>query len=166
METVSLWILKSAPAWFVSWSFRKIFGKRNLQVFERILELPKWKKVSFDSPEKWIFEDDNSFVIEVSSKSRDFSERWTDHFPSKKSFAVEVLLKINGERVHTPLLFVGVDGRRYFVPCPKISEAYGGKYYYWDTQALEYRVFKVIGRVDYLFDNLDKFGESCGVKIK
>ena len=122
METISIWILKKAPAWFVSLSFRKIFGKKNLIVFEKLLELPKWKKVSFDSPEKWIFEDDNSFVIEVSSKSREFAEKWTNHFSNQKSFAVNVLLKINDELVTTPLMFVGVDEWRYFVPCPKTAK--------------------------------------------
>jgi hypothetical protein len=166
MSTISTWIVNRVPAFLVSWSFRKIFGRRDLLVFGRLLELPKWKKVSYDNPEKWIFEDDNSFVIEVSSESRDFAEAWTNRFPDKGSAAVEVLLKINGERVHTPLLFVGVDGWRYFVPCPKRAEAYEKQYYYWDTDSIEYKVFGVIGRVDYLFDSLEKFGEACDVKIK
>ena len=97
MDTTTLFILKKTPAWFVSWSFRKIFGKKNLAVFKRLLEIQKWKKVSSDSPEKWIFEDDNSFVIEISSESSDFSEKWTRYFPDKRSFKKEVLLKINGE---------------------------------------------------------------------
>jgi len=166
METIYLLILKKTPAWFVSWAFRKIFGKKNLDVFERILELSKWKKVSFDSPEKWIFEDDNSFVIEISDASRDFKEKWTDHFPDKKSHATEVILKINGERVHTPLLFIGVDGWRYFVPCPKKIRENGVYEYYWDSKSLEYKVFSIIGSVDYLFSDLEKFGEACDVSIK
>jgi hypothetical protein len=165
METIATWILKKAPAWLVSWSFRKIFGKKDLVAFQKMLELEKRKKVSF-SPEKWIFEDDNSFVIEISDESRDFAEKWTDYFPDKRSFAVEVFLKVSGEMVHTPLRFVAVDGYRYFVPCPEIAEAYGERYYYWDMESLEYKVFKIIGRVDYLFSSLQKFGESCGVKIK
>lgn len=164
--SIETYILRKAPAWFVSWSFRKIFGKKNLEVFERILEIPKWKKVTYDSPEKWIFEDDNSFVIEISSESRDFTEEWTEHFPDKNSHAVEIYLKINNERVVTPLLFVAVDGWRYLVPCPKISETYGERYRYWDKESLEYKVFNVIGSVDYLYDSLESFGKACGVLIK
>ena len=166
METILLWILKKAPAWFVSWSFRKIFGKKNLAVFERILELPKWKKVSFDSPEKWIFEDDNSFVIEVSNESRDFTEKWTDHFPDKKSFAAEVSLRIGGELAHKPLLFIGVDGWRNFVPCPMASEASEDQYYYWDKNSLEYKVFKKVSYLDALYKNIEEFGKRCGVLIR
>ena len=163
---ISAWIVNRIPAWVVLWSFRKIFGRKDLVVFSRMLELQRWKEVSFDNPKKWIFEDDNSFVIEVSSESRDFTQPWTNRFPDKTSVAVEVILKINGERVHTPLLFVGVDGWRYFVPCPKIGEAYGKSYYFWDTESLEYKVFNIIGRLESLYDSLEKFGEACGVKIK
>ena len=165
--SITSWILQKMTVRAVSWSFRKIFGRKDLVIFEKLLESPeRWKKVSYNSPEKWIFEGDNSFVIEVSSKSRDFTENWTERFPDKGSSAVQVLLKINGERVHTPLLFVGVDGWRYFVPCPKRDEAYDEQYYYWDSDSLEYKVFRVIGKVDYLFNNLEEFGKACGVKFR
>lgn len=166
METVSLWILKKSPAWFVSWSFRKIFGKKNLSVFERLLELPRWKKVSFGPNEKWIFEDDNSFVIEKSDDSRDFSEEWTKRFPDQKAFANEVSLKVGGELVHKTLLFVGVDGWRNFVPCPNISEAFEKRYYYWDKNSLEYKVFERVGYLDPIYKNIEDFGKSCGVLIQ
>ena len=163
--SISGFILRKAPAWFVAWSFKKIFGKKNLDVFKRILELPNWEKISYDSPEKWIFQDDNSFVIEISNESRTFSERWTEDFPAN-SKAVEVFLKINGERVHTPLLFVAVDDWRYFVPCPKIGEAYGESYYYFDSDSLEYKVFKVIGSVDYLYKSLESFAIAKNILFK
>jgi hypothetical protein len=165
METISLWILKKAPAWFVSWSFRKIFGKKNLEVFERLLELPKWKKVSIDSPEKWIFSDDNSFVIEVSNETSEFSEPWTDYFPDRRSFRVDVFLKINGELITNALSFIAVDGWCYFVPMPKTSCAYGERYFYWSKESLEYKVFKIIGKVDYLYKDLKEFGDACGVNL-
>ena len=164
METTGIWIIKKAPAWFISWAFRKIFGKKSLAVFERLLEIPEWKKVSY-SPEKWIFEDDNSFTIEVSENTRDFEEVWTNHFPDKASHAVEVSLKIGGELVTTPLLFVGVDGWRYFVPCPKQGEAYNERYFYWSKDSLEYKVFQVVGQLDRLSENLDGFAKRCGVRI-
>lgn len=166
MQIISTWILKKAPATFVSWSFRKIFGKKNLQVFERMLELPNWKKVSFYNPEKWIFEDDNSFTIELTPESRDFTQDWTNRFLDKKAFVIEVILKINGELVHKHLMFVSVDGARSLVPCPEITEVFGIKYYYWDSESLENKVFRIIGYIDPLYGNLETFGTFCNVKIK
>lgn len=166
METISLWILKKAPARFVSWSFRKIFGKRNIAVFERLLEISKWKKVSFNPNEKWIFEDDNSFIIDISDYSRDYSEEWTNKFPDKKAFATEVNLKINGELVDKSLLFIGVDGGRYFVPCPQVSTAHDERYFYWDKSSIGYKVFKIIGLIDPLYKDIDELSKRCGVLIK
>ena len=165
METVSLWFLKKFPAWFVSWFFRKTFGRKSLVVFERLLELPSWMKVSSGPDEKWIFEDDNSFTIEISDESRDFSQEWTKKFPDKKAFATEVSLKINGELVHKSLLFVGVDGWRNFVPCPKTAVAYDKSYYYWNKDSLEFKVFERIGFLDSLYNNMEEFGKKCGVLI-
>ncbi len=166
MESVFLFILKKTPAWFVSWSFRRVFGRKDVVVFERLLELPKWKKVSFDSPEKWIFEDDNSFTIEVCNDPDRFSEPWTDYFPDTHSFKEKVLLKINGELVTGRIFFVCVDGGRYFVPMPQTSIVHDRRHFYWDKQSLDYKLFKVIGRVDCLYGSLEEFGDACGVKIK
>lgn len=41
MTTLASWIIKKSPAWFVSRSFRKIFGRKNLIIFEKILEISK-----------------------------------------------------------------------------------------------------------------------------
>lgn len=162
---IGLLILRKAPAWFVSWYFRKIFGKKNLEIFKRILELDKWEKVSED-PEKWIFKEDNSFVIEVSNESRDFTEEWTKKFDDQSSRAKEVFLKINNELVTKPVLFVLVDGGRYFVPCPERKVVDGNVYYYWDKKSLKYKIFKRVGDVSYLsFKNLKDFGQKCGVQI-
>lgn len=166
MDTITLWILKKTPAWFVSWSFRKVFGRKNLVVFERLLEIPKWKKVSFGPSEKWIFEDDNSFTIEISDDSRNFSEEWTKKFPDQKAFATEVSLKIGGELVHKNLLFVGVDGYRSFVPCPNVSEAFEDRYYYWVKDSLEYKVFERIGYLDSFYKDIVDFGKRCGVLVR
>jgi len=166
MESIYSWFLKKTSSWFVSWSFRKIFGKKNLVVFEKILELPKWKKVSFENNEKWIYEEDNSFTLEVSGKSRDFSEDWTSKFPNKKSFATEVYLKINGELINRPLLFIAVDGWNNFVPCPQRSEINSKSFFYWVKESLEYKVFQRIGFLYPPYKNLKEFGEKCGVQMK
>lgn len=166
METISLWIFKKAPAWFISWSFRKIFGKKNINVFTKLLEIPKWKKVSFGPNEKWIFEDDNSFTIEISDNYRDFTENWTNIFPDKHASATEVYLKISGELTCQPLLFIITDGGRNFVPCPKRFIPYKKNYFYWDKDSLEYKVFKRIGVLDSLYKNIEEFGKRCGVLIK
>lgn len=168
MEAISTFIIKKAPAWFISWSFRKIFGKRNLAVFERLLEIPKWKKVSFGPNEKWIFNEDNSFTIEKSDESDSFKEPWTDHFPDPNASKSEVYLKIGGELVHKSILFISVDGCRYFVPCPKRDTAYDKTYYYWDKSSLEYKVFNVIGDIKYgnFYKSLEEFGNRCNVLVK
>jgi hypothetical protein len=51
MDTVFLLILKKSPAWFVSWSFRKIFGKKSLAVFERTCLVVT--KTQLDSMSVW-----------------------------------------------------------------------------------------------------------------
>ncbi|MBU1557772.1 hypothetical protein KKC45_02315 [Patescibacteria group bacterium] len=166
MGIISTYLLKKSPAWFVSWSFRKIFGRKDLIIFERLLEIPKWKKVSTSPNEKWIFEDDNSFVIETSGEHRNFTEDWTDRFPDKNSQATEVFLKINGELVEKSFLFIEVDGFRYFVPCPKIGEINGESYRYWDKESIEYKIFKRIGNTGNIHTDLESFGRRCGVLIK
>ena len=86
MNSLLVWILRKTPAWLVVWSHKKIYGKKDILIFQKFLELnDNWQKVQFDCPEKWIFKDDNSFTIEVPSESRDFKEEWTDKFPDKNS---------------------------------------------------------------------------------
>lgn len=165
MDITSI-ILKKSSARFVLWSFRKIFGKKNLIVFEKSLEISKWKKVSPKPDEKWIFEDDNSFTIEISQDSRDFSQEWTNKFPDKNASATEVSLKINGELINQTLLFVSVDGGRNLVPCPKFSEVYNESYFYWDRNSLDFKVFERIGYLDPLYNNIEDFSIKCGVLIK
>ncbi len=164
---ITLFILKKAPAWFVSWSFRKIFGNKNLAVFERLLELPKWEKILPDHPQKWIFTDDNSFTIEVSGESREFVENWTKRFLDQKAYAVDIYLKISGELVAKPLLFVGVDGWRNFVPLPRQAEdAEGDRYFYFDKNSLEFKVFERIGFLDSMYKDIGEFGRRCGVLVE
>ncbi len=169
MEAIFSWILKRAPARFVSWAFVRIFGKKNLPVFEKFLEIPRWKKIPCIPPEilceKWIFEDNNSFVIEVSDYSRDFRERWTDRFPDKNSCATYVFLKIDGELICEPLLFIYVDGCRNFVPCPRRSELEVDGGYFWNRRSLEYRVFERIGFLDPLHEGIEKFAKRSGISI-
>jgi hypothetical protein len=114
----------------------------------------------------WIFEKDNSFTIEISDESRNFSEEWTKKFPDQKAFVVEVHLKINGELVNKSLQFIGVDGWRNFVPCPKTSTAFDERYFFWDRNSLEYKVFERIGFLDSMYRNIEEFGKRCGVLIK
>lgn len=165
MDNLSIILIKKLPSWIVFWSFRKIFGRRDVVIFEKMLEIPKWKKVCFEDSQKWIFEKDNSFSIGISGKSRNFKEQWTARFPDPTAYMVEVCLYINKELINKPLLFVGVDGWRNFVPLPKTSSANGKRYPYWDTNSLEYKVFSRIGFLDPLYVDLRGFGERCDVLV-
>lgn len=165
MRNFELWLIKKILFWFISWSHKKIFGKRSIAIFERFLESDNWEKVEFGPTEKWIYKDDNSFVIEIIDNDRSFVEPWTDKFADKKAFALTVNLKLNGELVHKSLTFVLVDGCRNCVPCPKVSNAYDEIYYFWDKNSLEYKIFEKIGMLDSLYPDLERFGMMCGVKL-
>jgi hypothetical protein len=157
-------IIRKLPLKLLLWLVRSKFGKRDVETFTRFLSSNNWEKVNFN-PEKWIFRDDNSFVIEEGVDRTDFHEEWIDSFPDKTAKSKEVYLKINGELVNKPLRFVSADGGRYFVPMPSIGEAHGERYYYWDKDSLEYKVCKIIGEY-YREKNLDEVGNFCGVLIK
>jgi len=160
-----MWIIKKVPAKFVAWYFKKIFGKKDLAIFERILEISKWDKVSFNEVEKWIFRDDNSFVIDIQDAPSLFNEEWTEIFPDKSASKVEVFLKINNELITKPLTFVYVDGGKYFVPLPKKTIKDDEVEYSWHKNSLESKVFQIIGDVKYSCKNLEEFAKMCNVKV-
>ena len=159
-------IIRKLPVKIVLWLVRSKFGKRDLNTFVKFLSSNNWEKVS-DNPEKWIFMEDNSFAIEVGEQTTNekFSEQWIEPFPDKNTKSKEVYLKINGERIVKPLLFVSADGGRYFIPLPKIGEAYGKRYYYWQKDSLDYKVCNIIGDF-YREKNLEGVGKFCGVLLQ
>ena len=146
------------------------FGNKDLKTFIRLLNSSDWRKVS-DNPEKWIFNQDNSFVIEEGVDAKDFTEKWTQNFPNKfGSNRKEVYLKISSELIEKPLIFISLDGGRYFVPMPKLDRAYDEAYYYWDRESIEYKVFKIIGFLngaDIKDDSkFNTFAEQCEAIVK
>ena len=157
-------IIRKLPVKVVLWLVRSKFGKRDIKTFTKFLSSNDWEKVGYN-PEKWIFKEDNSFVIEEGQDRTDFEEEWTKVFPDRIAKAKEVYLKIGGELIHKPLHFVSADCGRYFVPMPKISEAHGERYFYWDKDSIEYKVCSIVGEF-YRGDNLEDVGKMCGVLIK
>lgn len=169
MKSVEDYIIK-LPISILVWLIKSKFGNKDLRTFTRILDSSDWKKVNY-SPEKWIFNKDNSFIIEESANVKNFTEKWTQKFPDKfGSYQKEVYLKISSELIEKPLIFISVDGGRYFVPLPKLNKAYNEIYYYWNKESIEYKVFKIIGYLngeDVKDDNkFNEFAERCEVLVK
>jgi predicted DNA binding CopG/RHH family protein len=165
------YIIKKIPITILVWLIKSKFGNKDLKTFTRLLDSNDWKKVNYKSPEKWIFNQDNSFVIEEGDSVKDFTEKWTQNFPDQfGSKQKEVYLKISSELIEKPLTFISLDGGRYFVPMPKLDRAYNKTYYYWDRDSIEYKVFKIIGFLngaDIKDDNkFNTFAEWCGAIIK
>ncbi len=162
---ISTILIRTAPRWFLVWSHKKLFGRRDVEIFKRFLESKNWQRVATQPTERWIFYRDNSFVIEISNESNEFQEPWTESFP-KGSRQTEVFLKINNEYVCPALRFVYVDEYRYFVPMPQISrDGNEERYFYWNTESLEYHVYKIIGDVSYMYQDLEGFAEANGILI-
>ena len=125
------YIINKLPISILVWLIKTKFGNKDLKTFTRILDSNDWKKVNYKSSDKWIFNQDNSFVIEESDSVENFTEKWTQNFPNKfGSKQREVYLKISSELIEKPLIFISVDGGRYFVPIPKLDKAYDEVYYY------------------------------------
>lgn len=169
MKLLEDYIISKLPISLLVWLIKSKFGNKDLRTFKRLLDSSDWRKVNH-SPEKWIFNKDNSFVIEESVNVKNFTEKWTQKFPDKfGSYQKKVYLKISSELIENPLIFISVDGGKYFVPLPKINEAYDETYYYWDKKSIEYKVFKIIGFLngaDIKDDNkFNKFAERCGVLV-
>lgn len=163
-------ILLKMPVKILIWFIRSKYGKKDLKTFIRLLDSNDWKKVSYHSPEKWIFNQDNSFVIEESDTIEKFTELWTQCFPNKYgSFRKEIYLKISSELIEMPLIFISLDGGRYFVPMPKLDRAFN-ETYYWDRESVEYKVYKIIGFLDGADIKDDRtfesFAKRCDVIVK
>ncbi|GEM_PF-1639299 len=52
---ITQYIIKKTPAVIISWVFGKIFGKKNIDIFGKMLGIKKWKKATYRPAEKWIF---------------------------------------------------------------------------------------------------------------
>ena len=165
MSAISFWIIKKVPLLLVTHAIKKVFGVKNIAIFERLLESSKWTHITTGGANQWVYEDDPSFVIEINYEGREFVEPWTQIFPDQNTYARDVTLTINGQAIARPLTFISLDGGRYFVPMPKTDTAYEEQYFYWKRDSLEYKLFQRIGDVRYLFGTLDEFAEYCGVHI-
>lgn len=63
------------------------------------------------------------------------------------------------------LLFINLDGGRYFLPLPEVRQEGEEKWgYYWTRDSIEYKVSKVIGEF-YLFRDLEAFAEWKKMEI-
>ena len=138
---------------------------RNLQTFERFLELYNWNKEIIEGKEFWICEHDTSYQIEIGEKDSEFSEQWTKvYLDSYGSWKTCVYLSIGGNRIKQ-LIFVAMDGGRIFVPLPE--RVYDGDklYYFWERKSLAFKVSNIIGQYD-IYNSIEGIAGRSKIEIK
>jgi hypothetical protein len=106
------------------------------------------------------------FVIELSEQSKkwDRKEPWVGLHPDPNMSSNMVQLKISGQ-ILSAEEFISLDGRRYFVPVPKVIYKKGGKetdnvYYYTKLQRLVAGVVSVYNHDE----GIDQFMSDHGIK--
>ena len=118
----------------------------------------------------WTSLDDVSYQIEDPHlvEVENFSEPWAKGFPDSHASSYNVNLNVSGVTVKQ-VLFVSLDGSRYFVPIPDIRSINDGgesaKFtYYYDHTSLKYLLGNVVGTYYYL-KNLKEFAALQGIEI-
>jgi hypothetical protein len=141
---------------------------RTLAKFERLLERAQWKKDILDSKMTWVCSEDASYQIVVDEEShKEFREEWTLKFPdTERASKSSVQLKIAGIIVEE-MLFISVDGGRYFVPIPDIQALGEGKReFFWDRGSLKYKVGQVIAEFYNEWPTFEDFAAHTGIEIR
>jgi len=137
---------------------------RNLNTFEKLIEIERWKKEFIDNREIWVCEIDNTYQVEVGEKGRDFTEAWTQVYPDKfGSSFYPVYLKINGVTIKQ-LSFVTCDGGRIFVPLPESKFKDKTQTFHWQIQSIAFKVGKIIGSF-YIYNSLEGIAEASKILI-
>ena len=62
-----------------------------------------------------------------------------------------------------PFEMIWADGGRYILPLPKIGIAFDERYFYWNENSIEFKVYKIIGTA-YLYQTLEDLSKYCPVK--
>jgi hypothetical protein len=119
--------------------------RNTLNDFEDLLRSSAWKKSFVGHAKIWMADADNTFQIEQGENTREFRERWATVYPDPNSIAYPVYLKINGTTIKE-LTFISMDGGRIFVPMADVRlDATGTIEYFWNINALEVCVCRIIG---------------------
>jgi len=129
--------------------------KTTLQDFEKFLVESKWTESCIDSSKVWICDSDNTFQIRVGERSREFNERWTTVHPDSLSGAAYPVYLMIGSIVIKELTFISMDGGRIFVPMAEIRPTGENQVeYFWNLNALEVKVCRVVGSY-YIYNDLE-----------
>lgn len=168
-------ILKRCKSWWnenyqgfsLSWPPAINFGKKKkdntLEYFVYLLEKSNWKKEFVGNDEIWVSEEDNTFQIHIGDKQDEFKEEWTTMYPSKEAYRYPVYLKINNT-VIKELFFISLDGLNIFVPIPEREYQNDQPHYFWDTNNLEIKVCKIIGKY-YIYKNIKGVAKTSKIEI-
>jgi hypothetical protein len=138
--------------------------RNKLEDFEELLENSTWTETHIGNKEVWVCDSDNTYQIEKGDKIGDFEEDWTTVHPDKRSYNYYVNLKI-GNTIIKELIFISMDGHRYFVPLPRTRKVEGKTEFYWDINSLRVKVCRIIGKY-YRFPDLESVARFLNVSIE
>ena len=142
--------------------------------WKSLLQNGQWSKRELSgrhgSKTVWSSVEEPTYTIEDTYEvaNKNFSEPWTTGFPDPHTESRWVDLKISGETIEQ-LLFVSLDGGRYFVPVPRrivsenLEESLERGFYY-DRTSLQVLLGHVIGQF-HISDSLEEFARSRSIKI-
>ena len=142
--------------------------ERTYRKFIEFLGTAQWSQWNLENEEVWTCEEDAIYQIVV--PRRDFSERdkfdeeWTRGFPNPSTSRQPVQLRIAGTTI-MELIFVYLDGARYFVPMPRIKvEGEEKRSFYWVRDSVEYKVHQIVGYL-HLDPSLEAFALRKGIEV-
>jgi hypothetical protein len=93
-----------------------------------------------------------------------FTEPWTEgKFPDPSTGKRRAELRINDSVVKS-VIFIDMDGGRYFVPMPEIAMVGDERVFYWVTNSTRFKVGKIIGTY-YGDPTIEGVARHTGVRI-
>lgn len=176
--------------------------ERSLQYFESMLDVATWERstiarvatigevadllsnsngVVATHNEVWVCAEDANLQLVIDEGSKEpFSEAWIKRIAiygyanmDKSEFAYKysVYLSLAGIPIYQ-LIFVSLDGGRYFVPLPQIRQSEkalvsqeADPEFFWQRGTLAYKVAQIIGKY-YRFESLEEFAYSLGIPVE
>lgn len=139
--------------------------QKNLEYFEQLLKTGHWDQEFISGNEFWICKVDSLCQIEISQDTEDFTEPWTEIYPSKKSWRTPVYLRINNVAVKE-VSFVACDGGRILVPMPEVDIEDGNQQvFYWDQNSLTFNLAKIIGKY-YIYKDIYGVAKTSKIEIR
>ncbi len=142
---------------------KELKESNTLKYFEFLTENSKWKEEIINNDNVWVAEKNNTFQIQRGDSKGDFREAWTQKYPDKNTKGYSVYLKINNSPIKE-LTFISLDGGRIFVPLPERKFEKEKVIYFWDTNSLEFKVCKIVGKY-YIWENIYKVAKQSNIEI-